>query len=137
MVQKEVADRICATTKKGDYGAITASISYYGEAKKLFDVSPDNFLPAPKVTSTVVRIELYDKVKYQVNSEEMLFKTIQGAFSQRRKTLLNSLSSYFTNISKDKLQEVILSLGFEESIRGEKLTIEDFCILSDKLGEIK
>jgi 16S rRNA (adenine1518-N6/adenine1519-N6)-dimethyltransferase len=137
MVQKEVADRLCATTKKGDYGAITASIAYYGEAKKLFDVSPDNFLPAPKVTSSVVRIELYDYVKYKVNSEEMLFKTIQGAFSQRRKTLLNSLSSYFTNISKDKLQEVILSLGFEESIRGEKLTIEDFCILSDKLGEIK
>ena len=75
--------------------------------------------------------------KNLVNSEEMLFKTIQGAFSQRRKTLLNSLSSYFTNIPKNKLQEAILSLGFEESIRGEKLTIEDFCILSDKLGEIK
>lgn len=137
MVQKEVADRLCATTKKGDYGAITASIAYYGEAKKLFDVSPDNFLPAPKVTSSVVRIELYDKPKYKVNDEEMLFKAIQGAFCQRRKTLLNSLSSYFGNVSKDKLGEVILSLGFGESIRGEKLDIEDFCKLADKLGEFK
>ncbi len=137
MVQKEVADRLCATTKKGDYGAITASIAYYGEAKKLFDVSPDNFLPAPKVTSSVVRIELYDKPKYKVNDEEMLFKAIQGAFSQRRKTLLNSLSSYFGNISKDKIAEAIVSLGFSESIRGEKLDIEDFCRLADKLGEIK
>ena len=67
----------------------------------------------------------------------MLFKAIQGAFCQRRKTLLNSLSSYFGNISKDKLGKVILSLGFGESIRGEKLDIEDFCKLADKLGEIK
>ena len=81
MVQKEVAHRLCATEKKGDYGAISASISYYGEARKLFDVSPDNFLPAPKVTSSVVRIELYDKIPYEICSEELLFKVIQGAFS--------------------------------------------------------
>ncbi|MBQ8839917.1 MAG: ribosomal RNA small subunit methyltransferase A [Clostridia bacterium] len=137
MVQKEVADRLCATTKKGDYGAITASIAYYGEAKKLFDVSPDNFLPAPKVTSSVVRIELYDKPKYKVNDEQMLFKTIQGAFSQRRKTLLNSLGTSLGNISKERLGEIIAELGFDASVRGEKLDISDFCALSDKLGEEK
>ena len=66
MVQKEVALRLCANSKSSDYGAITASINYYGEAKKLFDVSPDNFLPAPKVTSSVGIIELYDEPKYKV-----------------------------------------------------------------------
>ena len=133
MVQKEVADRLCATTKKGDYGAITASIAYYGVAKKLFDVPPTCFLPAPKVTSSVVRIELYNKPVYEPKSEEMLFKTIQGAFSQRRKTLLNSLSTYFSNISKDKLSEVIVRCGFDINIRGEKLSIDDFVRLSDEI----
>ena len=133
MVQKEVADRLCATTKKGDYGAITASIAYYGQAKKLFDVGPDSFLPPPKVTSSVVRIELYKEIPYKPQSEEMLFKTIQGAFSQRRKTLLNSLSSYFTGISKEEMSKIIMDCGFDINVRGEKLTIEDFVKLSDQI----
>lgn len=133
MVQREVADRLCATIKKGDYGAITASIAYYGEAKKLFDVTPDNFLPPPKVTSSVVRIELYDKIPYEPKSEEMLFKTIQSAFSQRRKTLLNSLSASFSSLSKDKLSSIITNCGFDLNIRGEKLTISDYVNLSNEI----
>ena len=136
MVQKEVASRLCATPKDSDYGAITASINYYGEAKKLFDVTPDNFLPAPKVTSSVVRIELYDEPKYKVQSEKMLHRVIAGAFAQRRKTLLNSLSSSFSELTKDKIAEVILALGFDISIRGERLSIEDFCSLSDELTKV-
>ena len=134
MVQKEVAQRLCATCKKGDYGAITASINYYGEVKKLFDVSPDNFLPAPKVTSSVVRIELYSEPKYKVKDEKMLFDVIGGAFLQRRKTLLNSLSSAFPHISKEKISNIIENSGFDVSIRGEKLSIEDFCRLSDEFS---
>ena len=137
MVQREVADRLCASSKDGDYGAITASINYYGRVVKLFDVAPDNFLPAPKVTSTVVRIELYDKPIYSVNSEKMLFKVIEGAFAQRRKTLVNSLSSVFTHIPKATLGQIITDLGFDINIRGEKLSTEDFCALSDKIGELK
>ena len=136
MVQKEVADRLCATCKDGDYGAITASINYYGRVVKLFDVAPDNFLPAPKVTSTVVRIELYDKPIYNVKSEKMLFKVIEGAFAQRRKTLINSLSSVLTHIPKTTLGQVITDLGFDINIRGEKLSTEDFCALADKIGEL-
>lgn len=136
MVQKEVASRLCATPKDSDYGAITASINYYGEAKKLFDVTPDNFLPAPKVTSSVVRIELYDEPKYKVQSEKMLHRVIAGAFAQRRKTLLNSLSSSFSELTKDKIAEVILALGFDISIRGERLSIEDFCSLSDEFTKV-
>lgn len=135
MVQKEVADRLCATEKKGDYGAISASIAYYGQAVKLFDVSPDNFLPAPKVTSTVIRIELYDKPVYEAKSEKMLFRVIEGAFLQRRKTLVNSLSAAFSNISKARIGEIITELGFDISIRGEKLSVADFCALSDKFYE--
>ena len=133
MVQKEVALRLCASEKKGDYGAISASIAYYGRAERLFDVTPDNFLPPPKVTSSVVRIELYDKPIYKVNSEKMLFKTIAGAFSQRRKTLLNSLSSYFSGISKERISEIISQLGFPPDIRGERLSVEDFCRLADEI----
>ena len=133
MVQKEVATRLCAEPKNTDYGAITASIAYYGRAKKLFDVSPNCFLPAPKVTSSVVRIELYDKIPYEPKSEKMLFKVIQGAFSQRRKTLLNSLSSYFPQVSKDKLSAIITDCGFDINIRGERLSIDDFVRLSNEI----
>jgi 16S rRNA (adenine1518-N6/adenine1519-N6)-dimethyltransferase len=131
MVQKEVASRLCATPKDSDYGAITASINYYGEAKKLFDVTPDNFLPAPKVTSSVVRIELYREQKYTVLNEKMLFDVIAGAFNQRRKTMLNSLSSYFSWVSKERIGQIIEECGFEISVRGEKLSIQDFCTLAD------
>ncbi len=136
MVQREVAMRLCANEKKGDYGAITASINYYGEAKRLFDVTPDSFLPPPKVTSSVVRIELYPEPKYKVESEKMLFKVISGAFSQRRKTLINSLSSSFSNITKDKIGEIISGLGFDLNIRAEKLSIGDFCRLADEFARI-
>ncbi|MBQ8546454.1 MAG: ribosomal RNA small subunit methyltransferase A [Clostridia bacterium] len=132
MVQKEVALRLCADSKSSDYGAITASINYYGEAKKLFDVTPDNFLPAPKVTSSVVRIELYDEPKYKVQNEKMLNRVIAGAFAQRRKTLLNSLSSSFSELSKEKIAEIITRLGFDINIRGERLSIGDFCMLADE-----
>ena len=135
MVQKEVADRLCANEAKGDYGAISASIAYYGQAVKLFDVSPDNFLPAPKVTSTVIRIELYDEPIYKTKSEKMLFRVIEGAFAQRRKTMLNSLSSSFSSISKSRIGEIIEELGFDINIRGEKLSIESFCALADKFYE--
>ena len=136
MVQKEVALRLSADSKKSDYGAITASINYYGDVKKLFDVLPENFLPAPKVTSSVVRIELHREKKYNVESEDMLFSVIAGAFRERRKTLLNSLSSAFNHIPKEKISEVIEACGFELTIRGERLSISDFCRLSDAFSNI-
>ncbi len=137
MVQKEVASRLCATSKDKDYGAITASINYYGTVTKLFDVGPDNFLPPPKVTSSVVRIELFDEPKYNVKSEKMLFDVIQGAFIQRRKTMLNSLSSHFSFVSKERIGEIIEELGFDINIRGERLSTEDFCRLADKFYDEK
>ena len=137
MVQKEVASRLCANSKQSDYGAITASINYYGEVKKLFDVSPDNFLPAPKVTSSVVRIELFDAPRYEVKSEKMLHRVISGAFMQRRKTLINSLSGAFSELDKDTIASIIEKCGFEPTVRGERLSIEDFCRLSDEMSQAK
>ncbi|MBO5374812.1 MAG: ribosomal RNA small subunit methyltransferase A [Clostridia bacterium] len=137
MVQKEVASRLCATSKDSDYGAITASVNYFGKVKRLFDVAPSNFLPAPSVTSTVIRIELYEKSPYSVKSEKMLFDVIAGAFAQRRKTLLNSLSSSISFVSKARLGEIIEACGFDISIRGERLSVEDFCTLANALYEEK
>ncbi len=137
MVQKEVADRLCATEKDSEYGAITASINYYGKVKKLFTVAPGNFLPAPSVTSAVIRIELYRENPFTVKNERMLFDVITGAFAQRRKTMLNSLSSSLSFVSKERLSEIIAELGFDTNIRGEKLSISDFCALADKLYEEK
>jgi 16S rRNA (adenine1518-N6/adenine1519-N6)-dimethyltransferase len=137
MVQKEVAERLCATEKDSEYGAITASVSYYGKVKKLFNVAPGNFHPAPSVTSSVIRIELYDENPHSVKDEKTLFSVIAGAFAQRRKTLLNSLSSYFSGITKERIAEIISELGFDINIRGERLSIDDFCRLADKFFEEK
>lgn len=137
MVQREVAQRLCATSKDSEYGAITASVGYYGKVKRLFDVSPSNFLPAPSVTSTVIRIELYDKNPYFVKDEGLLFDVIAGAFAQRRKTLLNSLSSSVSYIPKSRIGEIITECGFDINIRGERLSVNDFCTLANAIFDEK
>ena len=104
---------------------------------ELFDVEPSSFLPAPNVTSTVIRIELFEKCPYTVKDEKTLFEVISGAFAQRRKTLLNSLSSSIGWVSKARIGEIIVDCGFDIGIRGERLSIEDFCALANALFEEK
>lgn len=137
MVQTEVADRMCAAAGSSDYGAITASIAYHGEAKKLFNVSAGNFHPAPKVSSSVVRIDIYKEEKYPSHDRNLVFDVIKAAFGQRRKTLVNALSSSFSFVSKAQIEEIIVSLGLRADIRGEKLAISDFRDIADKLYEAK
>ena len=136
MIQSEVADRLCAKAGSSDYGAITAVLSYYGIAEKLFTVSAGNFMPAPKVNSTVVRIKLHKDKPYKPQSEKVLFRTIKGAFEQRRKTLTNALSSSFSELSKEEIIQVIVDCGHKPDIRGEKLGIAEFVALSDKLNDM-
>lgn len=136
MIQSEVADRLCAQAGSSDYGAITAVLAYYGLAEKLFTVSAGNFMPAPKVNSTVVRIKLHTEKPYQPKDEKILFRTIKGAFEQRRKTLPNALSASFGELSKDEITQAIVDCNFKPDIRGEKLSISDFVVLSDKLYEL-
>lgn len=134
MIQAEVADRLCAKAGSKDYGAITAVLGYYGHAEKLFTVTADRFVPAPKVNSTVISIRLYhDQKPCRPKSEEMLFRTIKAAFSQRRKTLANALSAGFSELGRADIEGAIAACGLEPTIRGERLDTAQFTALSDRL----
>ena len=133
MIQSEVADRLCATPGDKNCGAITAVLNYYGSPEKLFKVSAGNFIPAPKVDSSVVRIRLHKHKPYKPADEKTFFRTVRAAFEQRRKTLPNALSAVFNELSKEEISDIIASLGYDLNIRGEKLGVEDFCALSDSL----
>ena len=133
MIQKEVADRLTSPAGGKDYGAITAVLAYYGEAEKLFDVPADRFMPAPKVDSAVIRIRLYKDKPCKPQSEELLFRTIKASFAQRRKTLANTLSAGFPELSREQINAIIADCGHEPTVRGERLSIADFTALSDKI----
>lgn len=133
MIQSEVADRLCAPAGGKNCGAITAVLNYYGQPEKLFTVRADNFIPAPKVDSSVVRIRLYSEKPVKPLDEATFFRTIRAAFEQRRKTLPNALSAVFGEISKEEITEIIEGCGHSPSIRGEKLSVEEFAALSDEL----
>ena len=136
MIQSEVADRLCAKAGSKDCGAITAVLAYYGEAEKLFTVPADRFVPPPKVNSSVVRIHLYKEPPRKPLDEALFFKVIKAAFEQRRKTLLNALSFAFPNVEKELLAAVIEEGGHRPDIRGEKLDVNMFIDLSDRLSKI-
>lgn len=138
MVQKEVAERFCAKAGTAGYGAITASISYYASVKRLFTVKAGSFDPKPKVDSAVIRFDVYKTPPVNPIDKATLFEVIRAAFSQRRKTLLNTLSSAFGNcISKDKIANIIRECGFSETVRGEELDIFAFSKISDLIYKNK
>ena len=133
MVQKEVADRLCAKAGSKEYGSITASVAWYGKAEKLFNVSAGSFMPAPKIDSTVMKITLHQSPPYEVSDEAILRRVIRGAFAQRRKTLANSLSGEFSHIGKQRITEIITACGFDENIRGERLDIADMVKIANEI----
>jgi len=133
MIQKEVADRLCAKAGSKDYGAITAVLAYYGEAEKLFTVPADRFVPAPKVDSAVIRIRLHREKPNVPKDEALLFRTIKAAFGQRRKTLANALSTGFPELSREQIVSLIADAGYEPTIRGERLDIAQLTALSDAI----
>lgn len=133
MVQNEVAQRLVAKPGSSDYGAITAILGYYGTVKKILKVPASSFLPAPKVDSAVIRIDLYDEPKYKPKDEKLFRDIIKAAFEMRRKTLQNALNAKIPSLSKEKICEALSELGFDEKIRGERLSTEDFVRLSDIL----
>lgn len=135
MIQREVAKRICAAPGNGDYGAFSLLCQYYADCELLFEVPPHKFLPAPKVTSAVVRMELLEQPRVQNVDKALLFRTIRASFSQRRKKLLNGLSTGFKELSKDELRAVIAGCGFPETVRGETLSLMDFAALAEALGK--
>ncbi|HAN21951.1 MAG: hypothetical protein A2Y15_05760 [Clostridiales bacterium GWF2_36_10] len=134
MVQKEVAERLCAKSGSDNYGAITASVNYFSSIKKLFNVSAGSFSPPPKVDSAVIRLELYKEPPVKLLNEEMFFKVIKAAFSQRRKTLVNSLHSVFNStFTKDELCGIIVQIGLNLKVRGEDLNISQFALISNEI----
>lgn len=131
MVQKEVADRLCAKTGTREAGAITYAVEYYADAKKLFLVPNTSFIPMPNVESEVIMLEIRQNKFENVKNEDMLFKIIKYAFMQRRKTLTNALSGM--DIPKEKLKEILYKLGIDERVRGEALSLEDFINIANLL----
>ncbi len=132
MVQKEAADRLCAEVGSRDGGAVTVAVNYYAKSEKLFFVPRDSFLPPPKVNSEVIRLTVRENPPVNVKNEANFFKTVKAAFSQRRKTAENSLSSG-TGIKKDVIANALAEAGLEKTVRAEKMTMEDFAKLSDIL----
>ena len=135
MVQKEVAQRICARPGTAAYGAFTVFCQYHTEPEILFDVPPHCFIPQPKVTSAVLHLRVRTEPACSVKDEALFFKVVRGSFAQRRKTLVNGLSAVFGNLGKEKLTEILTDCGFAPTVRGETLSLEEFARLADAIGE--
>ena len=136
MIQNEVAARLVAKAGSSDYGAITAVLGYYGKARKLFKVSAGCFVPAPKVDSAVVRIDLYGEKPYQPKDEKLFRALIRAAFEMRRKTFVNAVAAKLP-YTKELLVSALASIGQDENVRGERLSTEDFVKLADYLVDNK
>lgn len=136
MVQKEAGDRLCAKVGSRESGAVTVAVNYYAEAKKLFDVSRGSFFPSPKVDSCVIGLDLTKKGDYDILDESLFFKMIKSAFAQRRKTILNSLSSGM-GIEKEKIALAVENAGLSPTARAEALTMEQLVTLANKIYEVK
>ena len=138
MIQREVAKRICAQPGTAEYGACTLLCQYYAQGEVLFDVPPSCFLPAPKVTSSVIRMTVREAPPVPVGDPALFFRVVRGAFAQRRKTLINSLSSSLTDfVGKEEVTQALRACNLTETIRGERLTFADFAQLTEKLQEIR
>lgn len=136
MVQKEAADRLCAKVGSRDSGAITVAVNYYAETEVLFDVGRECFTPSPNVDSCVIRLKVRKEPPVKVLDEEFFFKMVKAAFSQRRKTASNGISSGM-GISKDKVAEALTMSGLAPTVRAEALTMEELAALSDNLMKVK
>ena len=133
MVQKEVAQRICAKAGAADYSSFSVLCQYYAESELLFDVPAHCFIPQPKVTSAVVRLKVRTAPPAEIRDEAAFFRTVRAAFAQRRKTLLNCLSSAYGEYSKAELTEIMESCGLSPTVRGETLDTPTFARLSEAL----
>ncbi|MEG0765008.1 MAG: 16S rRNA (adenine(1518)-N(6)/adenine(1519)-N(6))-dimethyltransferase RsmA [Pseudoflavonifractor sp.] len=134
MIQREVALRICAAPGTADYGAFSVYCQYHTDPQILFDVSPDCFLPAPKVTSSVLHMVPRSAPPAEVADKKLFFQVVKASFAQRRKTLLNGLTSAFgSSFTKEALGQIIADCGLPADIRGERLGIPEFAALAAEL----
>jgi 16S rRNA (adenine1518-N6/adenine1519-N6)-dimethyltransferase len=133
LIQKEVAQRICAEPGTSDYGAFTLLMQYYTEPRLLFTVPNTCFLPAPKVTSAVIHCPVRKAPPVEVVSEDALWRTVRAGFALRRKTLVNSLQTGY-QIPKERLAEIVTACGLDPTVRGERLSLDDYARLTNALA---
>ncbi len=131
MVQKEVAERFCAAPGGKEYGAVTLGVQYRADCKVICNVGKEKFIPSPKVDSAVIEMTILENPKVCPKSEKLFFRVVKAAFAQRRKTLVNSLANAGCFGSKEAVLNAVKELGKDENVRGEKLSMEEFCRLSD------
>ena len=124
MVQKEVALRMVAKPGTKDYGALSVAVQYYTEPDIVLDVPPKSFLPAPAVTSSVIRCVLRDKPPVDVIDEKLFFRVVKAGFAQRRKTFANTMKT--TGLSKDRIEELLAKVNIDGQRRGETFTLQEF-----------
>lgn len=136
MVQKEAAQRLCARAGTRDVGAVSIAVQYYSEPKILFPVSRGSFMPSPDVDSMVIRLDIRTAPPVSVQEEDTFFCAVKGAFSMRRKTILNCLSASFS-LPKDRLSEALGRAGVPACSRAEQLSLEQFAAISDQLTRMK
>ncbi len=132
MVQKEAAQRLCAEVGKRDCGAVSVAVSYYSDARPLFNVSAGSFMPPPNVESTVIELLPKDEPDYKPQDEKLFFRLVKAGFGQRRKTLPNALSAG-ANLSKEEAIKAVTQAVGDAKIRAEKLTMQDWQKLSDEV----
>ena len=135
MIQREVARRICAAPGTPDYGAFSIYCQVHAGTELLFDVPPDCFLPAPKVTSSVLRLTPRP-LPAEIEDAAFFFRVVRAAFAQRRKTLLNALGAAFGGqVSKEELAGLLAGCGLPSDVRGERLGIPEFAALARALRQ--
>ena len=134
LIQKEVAERICAEPGTKKAGAITYFVKYYADSKIVADVPRECFIPSPEVESAVVKITKRDEKAVKVDNEKLFFEIIKTNFTQRRKTILNSLSGI---IDKEMLKNILKECKIEEAARGENLSLEDFAKIANLFEKMK
>ena len=130
MVQKEAAERLCAKVGTREAGAVSVAVSYYAEPEILFGVDKGSFMPPPKVDSAVIQLHIRENPPVAVNDESKFFRLVKACFAQRRKTLVNTVSNTL-GIDKENIKKALSKLGLSETVRGERLTLEELAELSN------
>ena len=133
LLQKEVAERLSAPDGSGDGGAFSLFLRYHMEPELLFAVSRENFLPRPKVDSAVLRCTRRTSPAVETEDEAYFFRVVRGAFLLRRKTIVNSLAAALPELSKEAIRDAVTACGLSETVRGERLTLQNFADLSRRL----
>ena len=129
MVQKEVAERMTASSGSRIYGALSVAVQYYTQPEIIFEIPPKAFMPAPEVTSAVVCLDVRKEPPVSVIEEKRFFQVVKAAFSQRRKTFANTLKA--AGVSKDGVAAILADCGIEGSRRGETFSLDEFAAIAD------